>query len=88
MNRIYNPDPAWPEIVALCIAFVLLLSSTMSSWPLSKFLEVNWWPFLRIILWVWVPMRFFDLINGGPSRRAAMRVLYRRWLASVNARAD
>ena len=82
--KIRNPDPAWPEVVAAFVLGALLLASNLSTLTFTDYLRENWWPMLRIVLWIWVPLRLFDLWIGGPSKRAAMRVAYRNLQRYIN----
>ncbi len=87
-QEVRNPDPAWPDVIAvLLFGLIILGGDAMSSWKLGHFFEVNWWPALRIVLWVWVPLRAIDLLRGGPSRRWAMRIAYRNMKRAISARA-
>ncbi len=86
-QEVRNPDPAWPDVVAVLLFGAIILGGhAMSSWTLGHFFAVNWWPALRIVLWVWVPLRAFDLLRGGPSHRWAMRVAYRTMRRDISQR--
>ncbi len=84
-QEVRNPDPAWPEIIAVFLFWLIAIAADgLSSWPLSKYFAENWLQALKIVLWVWVPMRVIDLLLGGPSRRKAMRVAYRSMIRHIN----
>ncbi len=86
-QEVRNPDPAWPDVIAvLLFGLIIFGGDAMSSWKLGHFFEVNWWPALRIVLWVWIPLRAIDLLRGGPSYRWAMRRAHRAMVRNITGR--
>ena len=86
-QKVRNPDPAWPDVLAVLVFGAIILGGDgMSSWTLGHFFAVNWWPALRIVLWVWVPLRVWDLLRGGPSERWAMRKAHRMMVRNISDR--
>ena len=70
-----NYSLAWPDTIALILLFLILVGGDgMSDWPLQKFITENWFAALRIVLFVWIPLRFIDLTMGGPRHRQADRI--------------
>lgn len=83
--KIYNPDPAWPEVVAVGVFLLLCLMSKLDSQPFSAYMAENWWPMLRLTLWVWGIARVIDLFTGGVAKRREMRRAYNYITAQLNA---
>ncbi len=75
----------WADKLALSTVAILIVvvmvtnpSSEVNTWA---FWHPQLWPFLRLFLILWVPLRIIDLAFAGPRRRSDDQTLFAAWRA-------